>query len=785
MGLSAHLRNGDIMKLNSTNQIAAGEVLFKAGEHSDAVYMVLKGKLELRGRGLHVTASAGSLIGMEQACGDAALYTCAADEPASVYAVAQGDDKSLLALLNANKDYNGIVVYNQVRILNELAKQLKGLGEYNTRIYDDLKADYDKYISIAKQGGCRANMIPEISQLAQYVSEVDVDIAKLSLYQEYVKIPYDTVKAFYAPSTKLAVAVIRDMTGLIGCMMEACDEMSDYLTDTFALLMGNEECSLYRNMLTLGIDLKKAGADTSEIDANIEKYNKYLSDIKALIGPATLRPWNINEAGLKEMSDVYAKGGDFRTEDDEAGAAVDGAIADTINALANSFEQLLEYAEYPEDKTKGFAKALDGFVDLPDRESADDDARQIRKVLTEHFYELYALVFHKYAQNPSKAPKVAELMLDYGYLSERLLKDDQMIGLLRTKPVKCDEPCVVFTMKEWLLAVYRGEKEPSKNDLGQDYTEALREMRKTGQITEAEEKELTTNIEKKLEHEIRNVMLHAMRVVNGQLLTCIPVLHSEQFIGDVEKAYSAATKINESVKNLLSIDFSVFHRETLYVNEAAGIEREWEMKKVLPVFVLYPTVGENVIMWQEITGRKRDSEGRFFAPAFSYKAMDDMMMKAFGQFRWALCKTIQGTNWNNIQVRSLTSEYSDYIQFYRKNHDLSDEAKEKIKLQIQRGRNNLREIFTQDYVVWMKAEAAGAIRLNKIAREMLATYCPFAAELKQGHIRQPIFEDAFARNTRERNKKTKELELRYKALEAKGVELPAELTDTLVFYRDM
>lgn len=471
--------------------------------------------------------------------------------------------------------------------------------------------------------------------------------------------------------------------------------------------------------------------------------------------------------------------------DDDDGAAVDGAVAETITSLANSFEQLLSFADYPEDRAKEFSDALEQFIALPDRESVDDNCRPLRKLLTDHFYELYKRVFRAYAHAPQTAPKAAELMLDYGYVSERLLKDEQLVELLEIKPVKCDEPCVVYTMKDWLLAIYLGKKEPSKNDMGFDYIESLREMRKSGQITEADEKSLAGDIEKKLDYEFTNVMAHAMRVVNGQLLTCMPILHSEQFIGDVAKAYISANRINESVQHLLSIDFSIFHREALYVNEKAGIEKEWEMKQVMPLFVLYPTVGENVIMWQEITGRKRDTEGRFFAPAFSYKAVDDMMMKAFGQFRWALCKTIQGANWNNIQFRSLTSEYSDYIQFYRKNHDLSDEAKEKVKLQIQRGRNNLREVFTQDYVVWVKAESTGAIRLNKVVREMLATYCPFSAEIRNGHARQPIFEDAFARNTRERNKKVKELELRYKALESKGIELPAVLTATLEFYRDL
>lgn len=772
------------MKLNSTNQIEAGEVLFKAGEHSDTVYMVLKGKVVLRSRGTHVTAMAGSLLGTEQADGSASMYDCVASEAASVYAVAQGDEKSLNALMAANKDYNGIIVYNHVRILNELSKQLMSMGEYTAKICDDLKDDYDKYIYIAKQNDCSANMLPAILRLDRYVSEVDVDIQKLTLYQEYAKIPYDTVKAFYSPSTVLTAAAVKDMSGIIGSIIEACEGMSDYLERAFALMMGAADSSLYRNYLMLGIDLKKKGADTSEVDEKLEKFQSYLTGIKALIGPDTLRSWNFDEAALQEMKEAYLSGGDFRTEDDASGAAVESAIAETITSLTDSFDQLIKFADYPEDRIEPFRELLEKYIALPDRESNDDECRSIRKSLTEHFYVLYARVFRATITAP-KVPKAAELLLDYGYVSERLLKESQLVELLKIRPMKHEDPCIVFTMKDWLMAVFNGEKEPSKNDMGQDYTEALREMRKSGVITEQDEKDLANNIDKKLEHEIQNVITHGTRVVNGQLMTSIPILHAEQFIGSVEKAYISAERINESVKRLLKVDFSVFHREALFVDEAAGIEREWEMKQVLPIFILYPTVGENVIMWQEITGRKRDTEGRFFAPAFSYNAIDDMMMKAFGQFRWSLCKTIQGTNWNNLQIRSLTSEYADYIQFYRKNHDLSDEAKEKIKLQIQRGRNNMREVFTQDYVIWMKAEAAGAIRLNKVAREMLATYCPFSMDIKLDHIRQPIFEDAFARNTRERNKKVKELDLRYKALESKGVTIPPQLTATLEFYRDL
>ena len=162
--------------------------------------------------------------------------------------------------------------------------------------------------------------------------------------------------------------------------------------------------------------------------------------------------------------------------------------------------------------------------------------------------------------------------------------------------------------------------------------------------------------------------------------------------------------------------------------------------------------------------------------------LDSIIIRCSGQFRWELCRTMQGPAWNNVQIKSLTSEYSDYIQFYRKNHDLSEEKKEKIKLQIQKCRNSTREVFALDYENWVKNESHSAITLNKLAREILATYCPFPKEIRSQQEGQPIFMDAFARFKRERVKKVREMDLRFRVLEKEGIEIPEELLLTKEYY---
>ena len=771
------------MNLNATNQIAAGEVLFDEGKPDKNLYMVLKGKVLLANRGAGVVCGAGSLLEAEQLWGAAPFCACSVTEDASIYAIPADKERSLPALLAANKDYNGITVYNHARVVAELYKQQVKLRECAEGICKELRDDYDEFLKIAQENNCKTGLINGISGVEAFTTGVE-EPADLAILLEYAKIPYEAVKNFFTFSSKLAIDEIGRMSRCEAALAQMCAEVSDYVADMFTILAGDEENSLYRSLLGLAIDVKKKGADVSKLEEMITRCRQYTATVKTLIGTQTTRSLMINEKVLTEMYDAYVSGGDFRTEDDVAGAAVEGAMAATVNSLKNSFEQITEFAHYPEEKAAAFSELLDRFGALPDKESTDEEARKLRKSIAEHYYELYRLATLEMLGH-SIIPKAVELFIDYGYISEKLITDSELIQLLDIKKTKLNSPCRVYSMTQWLRAVYGEEVEPSRNDLGQDYAEALREAKKTGEITADEEKELLANPEKKVEYEIKNVIVHANRVVNGQLSIFVPILHSGQIQGELQRAYLSSEKINYCIEDLTDIDFSVFYRESLYVDEEKGIEREYEMKNVYPIFVSYPIVGENVIMWQGITGRKRDTEGRFFAPSFCFVNLTDTMVRALGSFRWALCKTIQGVNWNNIQVRSLTAEYSDYIQFYKKNHDLSDERKEKIKLQIQRGRNNLRQVFTLDYETWVKAESTGSVRLNKVVREMLATYCPFGAKIREAVTKQPIFEDAFARSNRERAKKVHELELRFKALDAKGIEVPEALQKTLEFYKNM
>ena len=141
--------------------------------------------------------------------------------------------------------------------------------------------------------------------------------------------------------------------------------------------------------------------------------------------------------------------------------------------------------------------------------------------------------------------------------------------------------------------------------------------------------------------------------------------------------------------------------------------------------------------------------------------------------------------WNDISIKSLTSEYMDYLQFYKKNKDISEESKEKLKLQIKKYRNISRHIFASDYITWLNYESNGTIRLNKLTRDIFFKYCPFPKDIREKLLTHPSFAAAANQFKNLRAKQVKDLENRYARYTKKGIVLDEEMIDTLNFYKDL
>lgn len=768
------------LKPNTVNQVVKGTTMFTHDETVGYICLILKGRVMVKSKGVITLLTPGCFIGINDLFIGRYLSDYVAADELALYVFSAEGTKTVENILATNKDYGGLMVYSLCNYLNNLVGIKETMKKQAKSVYEFIKLQYERYGKIGKEEGMSTITMPQVENLQEYEESYNVDEAKQRYYLECARIPLDAQKSYFSYSKVPAIYHSEEIASLIAENTLECAELSDYIEEAVYILMNDGEQSLFKNEALLAIRLRQVSKVNQDLMTLIDETIDEINGVENLFQEKVGRRLAINRKKMEQLYYVLLSGGDGTTEEE---AETEDMIT-KLSELNGSLIQILKFSTWEDEEKKEFSTNIEKFLHASDRLSTDDDMRNLKRNIAKNYYLLYENVF-LLAHGKKSIPAAIELFLNFGFVDERLLTKEQLSFLCSSVRQAPSENCSVYTIREWLTLVYEGKKEPSKTEFDLEYTDYLRTQKKHGEITEEQLKELNNNLLEKLRFEIKNMFAYNNRVVNGQLSTYVPILYEDMFLSSAERAFLSKQRVEDAFFRVRSIDYSAFCREVLYYDKEKKIEKEYIVRDILPDIILMPTVGVNGSMWQEISGKRRDTPGRFLFPVFMESNFEDVMVKMFGRFRWELCRFIQGTAWNNIQEKSLTSEYMDYIQFYRKNSDLSEERKEKLKLQIQKVRNNSREVFVLDYEAWIKGEAKGAIKLNKYVRGLLATYCPFSKEIRERIRLQPIFEEAMARFYRNTAKKVHELELRYHALSKDEIELTPELIETMRFYKEM
>jgi hypothetical protein len=446
----------------------------------------------------------------------------------------------------------------------------------------------------------------------------------------------------------------------------------------------------------------------------------------------------------------------------------------------DSVAHILHYAGMEKDTIMEAKNMLDAYRNLDNRQSSGEEAVRLRKQLTEFFYRVYLKAFLHAMKDTEKLSPVMLMFFHFGYMDTGLLGENltkELYSLTdRLEQFSSDH---VFTIFYWLKAIYEGKREPSKNELDVDYPAYLANLRKSGTITEEQQKAMADNREMKVQYEIMNFFTTAHRLTYGRNLSFFPILGAEEFVHSPEKMALTAERVEEAINSIRAVDYSIFFREVVFSDQEHGITGERIQKEVLPDVILMPTAGSRGCFWQELGDARRDSPARIAFPAFTIVDVEQQMVEIAGRYRWEICRRLNGARWNDISSKCLTAQYNDYLQYYRKNRMLSEEAKDRVKNELTRTHNNYREIFVKDYQNWIRFEARGSLRLNRAARVILTGYCPFSKKIRATLASNPFYLTAFNQLDQENHKRIQRLNALYSKYEAAGGTLTQELQDNL------
>lgn len=443
--------------------------------------------------------------------------------------------------------------------------------------------------------------------------------------------------------------------------------------------------------------------------------------------------------------------------------------------LRNSLGQILAYAECRKELADSFYQHVEAYREMPNKSGTEDDVRRLREQISQEFYEVYQAAFYS-SLKKGEVPVILRMFFEFGYVDEELAGAENARYLYQlAERLPTDPENGVYSFYEWLHAIYTGKKEPSRNEFDMDYGEYLRSQKKTGKLTDRDVEALLNSRMDKVKYELENVFASVNKVTYGKISVFCPVFSAHNVTRALEEMLVSADELKKIIQTIRKRDFGAYYRETLYSKPEIGIPKAFINIEILPDVILTPNVGTRGILWQEIEGKSRTTPARMMSSIFQQENLTMILVRLTGEFRWEMCKRVQGARWNDISERSLTSEYFDYIQFYRKNQELSTDAKEKIKSEMARAKNSFKEMFVRDYMTWILFESGGNPRMNKVARRILFTYCPFCAEVREKLKENPLYREIVERYEIRVKQKQHQMNNMCQKLRAQGVMVPYEL----------
>lgn len=754
--------------LNGNSSVAKGTVIYEKGQPLQTVALILKGRVTIQGEGVRMVIGSGNFLGMCDVWQKEHSFTYVALDDLVLYGLPVENSEQAGLLLEEKPQYRGLLVTSLNFFFHDIFRVYGKIKSEAVKVFEFVNTTYQRYRQLAEKAGLAADQLTALERLNEKQLEEYELPEKLAYYIECSKIPVEIQKNYYGANAYVAKSQFAEQCKVLPQLLEGCRHYSDWLTRVFRIMIMDEK-NLFSLVGRMALGVKRAGQNDNELAGMLDQILNQINATETVLLESAGVNLNLDR---QRMEETY-----FALLSDDTGS-LDAFDQEDLKVLDHSVQQILDYAPIHGRVAEEFAQTMEDFLGLVDKFARTPEATAIRKKMAANFFDIYEAVVKKSFED-TKPPLAVKLFLRYGYVSEELLTEEEL-RILLTLPDSREEQmnCRVYTMTEWLREVYEGRKNPSKDEFDMDYEDHIRKEVQEGKRDKKDFDQAFQDGDSRLHFEVQNLLRYADRILSGNITTFVPVLCSEGIFTKLENAVVTAAVINKTVNRIEKIDYSIFHRERLTSYEAVGITHFSLTERYTPEFILFPVYGRGGLMWQDIEGRRKQTHGRILLPSFVEQNLEGEIMKMLAYFRWEKCRTEMGAQWNNYRYPSLTGEYTDYLQFYKKNSDLSPERREKVKAQLQQCNNRHKEVFVRDYTDWILREATGAMRLNRVARDIMFTYCPLSPQIAEGLISQNAYRDAARRYMTERGKREKTISTAIHRFEKAGLEVPPEVEQT-------
>ena len=693
-------------------EISKGQFLHRKGDTVKDIAIILKGSFTLcYGDEVQLTAGNGAIIGAFHPSGGKYEYDYKAAEDCTLFTYDYNDEDDLAAAIAATPSIAPVMVSASINLATDLINTLDDFYNQAQNLCDSMKSDYSDYKNI-----CATLMIQPQK--------------------------FDYVNALTAPD-KPAI-----LTGWQAALCRTCQEKNELL---------RKECYPADINFCIGT-IMLAARLAQEVHPQIDFITAFIQNTHAATDEFTAE-YRAQKAKLDEA---------HRQEALEAGSG-------NIPKITNALQTILAFAGLGRDMGDAVAKDIRLFMQAPDKAEKSAEMRRLRGDITKNFFTIYEAAFFK-SLEADIIPAEVKMFFLFGFIDEELAGEENTAEIYKAALLWEEDPNdLIMPAYNWLKKISLGQAPPSKDEFDNDWPDHLKEEVRQGNLKQPEADAMLNDPKAMARFELHNMIANANKMTYGSIFSYIPAFYAQAVSRPLDICLSTVERVRNALNHIREIDFGCFYRPAFATYPELKINRYDYNREVLPYIILMPNYGSRGLMWQEIEGRKRTTPAHMVLSIFHSADLETTLIRMCAQFRWEMCKRIQGVHYSDVTEPSLTAEYCNYLQFYKKNSTLSADMKERVKSALKRHGNSYSKVFAAEYEQFVKNESEGLPRLNKVSREILFKYCTFGRSYRDTLSINPQYKPLIDRWNIAHDEKQRTFELFTRRILGQIPELPEEM----------
>ena len=274
------------LKGNAVNQILKGTELFLENEPAAYVCVVVRGRICAVSEAMKLSFGPGSFVGVFDLYVGHYVSDYVVDEDAMIYAFPVEDRTSLLSILEGNnKDYRGLMVNSLTKCFYELSRVNQQYHTMAEEIYALLPEAYEKYKTFCRDMGEGSVSMSALERMQPYQEENPLNRSRFPYFEDLARVPADIQKNFFACGSKLTLAHIEEISGLIASLVVDSKETCEYLIEHISCLYNDGAQNLLVFLIRLASEAGQKGRPVGAVQALVDKLLPVLAAVSFANAP--------------------------------------------------------------------------------------------------------------------------------------------------------------------------------------------------------------------------------------------------------------------------------------------------------------------------------------------------------------------------------------------------------------------------------------------------------------------------------------------------------------------